>query len=100
MARRWARSRASRRRNDRAARRARADLDRLTAVPGAAGEWTAVAAAPDRPETAVLAGGDPKPALVALEQLVRAHPGYPRAIGAMLVIARGWERDGDAARAL
>jgi hypothetical protein len=83
----------------RLAERARADLARLSSVTGG-GRWDEVAAAHDRLAGAIRSGGDPKPALAALARLVSANPGYPRATSAVLVIAEGWERDGDAERAL
>jgi hypothetical protein len=82
------------------ARRARGDLARLGGMAGARGEWAEVAAVHDRLEARLGQPGDPKPALAELEALVDAHPGYPRAAGAMIAIARGRERDGDADRAL
>lgn len=86
--------------DDQLAKRARGDLARLDAIAGATGQWSAVAAAHEKLVARIAAPGDPKPALADLEALVRANPGYPRAATAMLVIAGGWERDGDFARAL
>jgi hypothetical protein len=80
-------------------RRAKAELDRLAAIAGAGGEWAQVAIEHERLEAAA-AHGDPKPALRALEALVRANPGYPRANAVRLAIGHGWERDGDTERAL
>lgn len=81
-------------------RRARNDLARITGFAGNTGEHAAVAAAHERLVPQLTAGGDPKPALVELEALVRAHPRYPRAPMLMVTIARAWEREGDADRAL
>lgn len=80
--------------------RASADLARISAFTGAAGQWNQVAAEHARLVAGLEVGGDPKPALRQLEALVRAHPQYPRAVLVMLEIARGWQRDGDLARAL
>jgi hypothetical protein len=80
-------------------RRARAELDRIASIAGGAGQWAAVVAEHERLETATM-HGDPKPALHGLESLVRAHSDYPRATSVRLAIARGWERDGNEARAL
>jgi hypothetical protein len=83
------------------ARRARLELARLGGLAGSAGEWTAVAAEHERLVAALLhTTGDPRPTLRALEQLARAHAGYPRASSLMLAIAAGWERDGDPGAAL
>jgi predicted negative regulator of RcsB-dependent stress response len=81
-------------------RRARAEHARLAAIGGPSGEWAAVAAQHDRLVEAIQ-HGDPKPALRELAALVDANPSYPRAVLAMLAIARAYERDGDidAARA-
>lgn len=75
-------------------RRAQAELARL-----GGGTWDAVAAEHERLESAA-ATGDPKPALAALAALVHDHPDYPRVVDVELAIARGWQRDGDPARAL
>jgi tetratricopeptide (TPR) repeat protein len=79
------------------ARRANAALARLTPLES----WTAV----DDAHQALVdriqhPAGDPKLALCELGAIVLASPGYPRALAAMLALARGWERDGaiDAAR--
>ncbi|HEY1552631.1 MAG TPA: hypothetical protein VGG28_32605, partial [Kofleriaceae bacterium] len=80
------------------ARRANAALARLTPLES----WTAIddahQALVDRIQRPA---GDPKLALCELGAIVLASPGYPRALAAMLALARGWERDGgiDAARA-
>jgi hypothetical protein len=44
--------------------------------------------------------GDPHQVLTGLEQLARAHPGYPRAAMLMVAIATGWELEGDSERAI
>jgi tetratricopeptide (TPR) repeat protein len=86
--------------DDRLARRARGELARLAEAAGDTGQWAHVAVAHEQLEQQVAQGGDPKPALAQLEALVAANPGYPRAWAVMVVIAGGWERDGDAARAI
>jgi hypothetical protein len=79
---------------------ARADLARLTALTDG-GRWDRVAAEHDRLAGQLAATtGDPVPALTALEALVVASPGYPRAASAVLTVAQGWERDGDADHAI
>jgi hypothetical protein len=79
--------------------RARAALDRLAGETGG-GRWDAVAREHDRLLADAMGGGDPRAALVALEELVRASPGYPRATMLRLAIAAGWEREGRGARAI
>lgn len=79
--------------------RARAALGRLAAATGG-GRWDAVAREHDRLLAAANAGGDPRAALEALEALVRASPGYPRATMLRLAVGRGWEREGEAARGI
>lgn len=79
--------------------RARAALDRLAAATGG-GRWDAVARQDTRLVAEASAGGDPRAALAALEELVRANPGYPRATMLRLAIGRGWEREGHGARAI
>jgi tetratricopeptide (TPR) repeat protein len=86
--------------DDQLARRAHGDLARLAGVAGATGQWGAVAAQHDRLEARLGASGDPKPTLRELEAMIEANPGYPRAWSAMIAVAHGWERDGDAGRAL
>ena len=81
-------------------RRARNELERITSFTGSTGEWTAVAAEHERLAPSLHTRGDPRPALEALERLVRAHPRYPRAPMLMVALASGWEREGDADRAL
>ena len=82
------------------ARRARGELDRVSRFTGGAGQWTQVAADHERVSNRLVAGGDPKPALRELEALVEQHPGYPRAADAMILIAQGWQRDGEGDRAI
>ena len=86
--------------DEQAARRARAELARIERAAGTHGEWDAVAAQHDTLEARVLRDADPKPALHELEQLVEKSPGYIRASTAMIAIAHGWQREGDAERAL
>jgi len=81
-------------------RRARAELARITNFAGSAGEWNAVAAEHERLAPAIGSGGDPRPTLVKLEQLVDRNPRYPRAAMVMVLIAQGWERDGEPSRAV
>ena len=81
--------------DDALARRARAARARIVSFTGPGGEWAAVAAQHEKLVERIQAGGDPKPALRELATLVEANPRYPRAVLAMLVLARGWERDGD-----
>lgn len=83
------------------ARRARLELGRLTGVAGDTGQWNAVAAEHERLLKVLAAtGGDPQATLRALEALADQHAGYPRRASLMIAIARGWERDGDASRAV
>ena len=79
-------------------RRLRADLARLGKLTGDGG-WSAVAAEHDRLITEAADGDDPTAELEALERLVRAHPGYPRAPVVRWAIARGWDQEGEPARA-
>lgn len=81
-------------------RRARNDLARIVALAGRGGEWAAVAAEHQRLATDIAGGGDPTPALVRLEGLARAHPGYPRAVAVRIALARAWEQEDEVARAL
>jgi hypothetical protein len=81
-------------------RRARNELARIASFAGSGGEWTAVAAEHERLAPGLQRRGDPRPALRELEQLVRAHPGYPRAPMLMVAIAGGWEREGEGERAI
>lgn len=85
--------------DDRLAARARSELARLIETTGG-GQWDTVAAEHERLESLVYGGRDPQPALRDLEALVTAHPNYPRRVGVVLVIAEGWEREGQAARAI
>ena len=86
--------------DEQAVRRARGDIERLAAMVGAGGEWNAVAATHDRLAERIRGPGDPTQALRELETLVRRHHGYPRAAMAMLVLARGWESEGEPERAI
>lgn len=86
--------------DEHAVRRARTDIERLAAIAGGAGEWGRVAAAHEELAQQIARPGDPVPALRELEALVRANPTYPRAAPAMLALARGWQLEGDADRAL
>jgi hypothetical protein len=56
--------------------------------------WTDVDDAHDRLVDMIQRPGDPKLGLALLGALVLANPTYPRALPAMLALARGWERDG------
>lgn len=80
----------------RLAERARGDLARLTALA----DWSTVSAEHERLLPAVNNIGDPRPALVKLEELARTNPRYPRAAMLMLQIAAGWEREGEDDRAV
>jgi tetratricopeptide (TPR) repeat protein len=80
-------------------RRARARLEQITRATGAGGEWSAVAARHDELLRAAAGAEDPTPSIEALEALVRASPGYPRAHDARIWIADSWLRQGDGARA-
>ncbi len=75
--------------------RAHAGLARL-----GASAWDAVAADHDRLVRSLDDRGDPRPALASLEALARAHPTYPRGTSLRLALARGWEANGDADRAI
>jgi hypothetical protein len=79
--------------------RARAALDRLAGATGG-GRWDAVAREDERLLAEAMGGGDPRAALVALEELVQRSPGYPRATMLRLAIAAGWEREGHGGRAI
>jgi tetratricopeptide (TPR) repeat protein len=82
-------------------RRAQTALARLAATTGDRGQWDAVVVRHDALEAEIMGGtGDPKPAIGELEALVGAHPDYPGATAARLVIAQGWQRDGEAARGI
>lgn len=81
-------------------RRAKGELGRLAAATGASGEWTAIAAEHDRLVARLYANGDPRAALSALGELVRANPGYPRRVTAMMTLASVWEREGEGATAI
>jgi hypothetical protein len=77
------------------ARRANAALARL--VPA---RWTDVDDAHQVLVDRIQAPGDPQLALCELGAVIASSPGYPRAFATMLVLARGWELEGneDAAR--
>ncbi|HSK00580.1 MAG TPA: hypothetical protein VK932_05040, partial [Kofleriaceae bacterium] len=79
--------------------RARTALARLADTTGG-GRWDAVAREHDRLLAAANAGGDPRAALAALEELVRANPAYPRATTLRIAVGRGWEREGHGGRAI
>jgi tetratricopeptide (TPR) repeat protein len=85
--------------DDALVRRSRATLRRLAAAT-TRGQWDAVKRDHERLATAIFGGGDPRSALEELEQLARANPNYPRATNLWLVLARGWEMEGDGSRAL
>ncbi|HEY3806126.1 MAG TPA: hypothetical protein VGL61_26165 [Kofleriaceae bacterium] len=73
------------------ARRVAAALVRLAPLVS----WTDVDAAHESLVDAIShPRGDPKLPLEELGALVLASPGYPRALSAVLALARGWERDG------
>ncbi|MDB4955541.1 MAG: hypothetical protein JWO36_3110 [Myxococcales bacterium] len=86
--------------DDQLSRRARGELDRIARFTGATGQWTQVATEHEKLADRIVAKGDPRSALRELEALIEAHPQYPRAADAMLVIAGGWERDGAADHAI
>lgn len=85
--------------DDQLVRRARASLARLDAVTGA-GRWDAVRREHERLVADAFDGDDPRAELAALEALLAANPDYPRANDIRRAIARGWEQEGDTARAL
>jgi tetratricopeptide (TPR) repeat protein len=85
--------------DSRLVRRAQARLDQMTRATGAGGEWSAAAARHDAILRAAADAEDPTPSIQALEALVRASPGYPRAHDARIWIADSWLRQGDGARA-
>ena len=72
------------------ARRIAASLVRIAPLVS----WTDVDTAHDRLVDVIQRPGDPKLGLAMLGALVLANPTYPRALPAMLALARGWERDG------
>ena len=73
--------------------------NRLAAATGA-GRWDAVARERDRLLAEASGGGDPRAALAALEELAGANPAFPGAAMLRLAIGRGWEREGEGARAI
>jgi tetratricopeptide (TPR) repeat protein len=88
------------RRDEVLVRRARAALARLAKATGD-GRWDAVKREHDRLASRILgAPGDPREELAELERLARANPEYPRVAHAWLVVAQGWEREGEGGRAL
>jgi tetratricopeptide (TPR) repeat protein len=80
-------------------RRARGNLARLEQLTGG-GTWSAVAAEHQRLATDIGDGGDPTRALEQLEVLVRANPGYPRAVAVHVALARAWETEDEVERGL
>jgi hypothetical protein len=82
------------------ARRARAELARLTSIGGATGEWDAVAAEHERLIPLLRAPGDPTPTLKALEALAKANPRYPRVAILMTSLGLAWELEGDEGRSI
>ncbi len=83
--------------DDGLARRSRATLERLSAMTGA-GQWDAVTRQHEQLASRAASGDDPSEELEALEALVRANPGYPRATAIQLAIARGWEEEAQVTR--
>jgi tetratricopeptide (TPR) repeat protein len=86
--------------DEQAIRRARADLQRLAAVVGNSGEWSDVAERHEQLLARSRQPGDPAPALRELEELARENPRYPRTAMLLVATAQGWERNGDAERAI
>ena len=84
--------------DDRLVARARGALARIEELGGE--QWDAVRAGHERLASEINGGGDPRPALRELAELVRANPVYPRANVARLTIAMGWESEGDREAAL
>ncbi len=80
-------------------RRAKATLERLAASTGG-GAWDAIARDHERLAERILGGGDPRVALAELEQLAQGNPEYPQVASAWIVVAQGWEREGDGGLAL
>lgn len=78
--------------------RAKAALARIAEQGGA--QWDAVRAEHERLTSEINGAGDPRAALAALGDLMRANPAYPRANLARLAIAQGWEGEGESAVAL
>ncbi|MDX2092368.1 MAG: hypothetical protein SFX73_31180 [Kofleriaceae bacterium] len=85
--------------DDKQVERAKAALARLASDTGL-GEWDAVSREHERLVSAAFGGGDPQDDLVALEALVATHPRYPRINAIRLALGRGWEEEGERARAL
>lgn len=84
--------------DDRLVARAKGALARIEELGGE--RWDAVRMAHERLASAINGGGDPRPGLRELAELVRANPQYPRANLARLTIAMGWETEGDRDAAL
>lgn len=85
--------------NEQVLRRARAALARVNAAT-AGGTADAAAREHARLLRDVYDGGDTHAPLEALEALARANPDYPKRVDLALAIARGWELEGEGARAL
>jgi tetratricopeptide (TPR) repeat protein len=81
------------------AKRARGMRDRLDTITGG-GEWTEVARRHEALATEVLGDGEPQDALAGLEAIVRENPRYPRVQAVRVLLAKAWEREGDAERAV
>ncbi|CAN5892881.1 hypothetical protein BH11MYX3_BH11MYX3_08980 [soil metagenome] len=84
--------------DDRLVARARGALARIAEQGGQ--EWDAVRADHERLVSEIYGGGDPTAALNELGAVIHANPTYPRANGARLAIALGWESEGDRSTAL
>lgn len=85
--------------SSRQSRRARARVAALEQAIGPGGEWLAVAEAHERIVRGATGEQDPRGAIAALEALVAAHPGYPRAHAARIWIGEAWLRAGFPGRA-
>jgi predicted negative regulator of RcsB-dependent stress response len=81
-------------------RRAKRDLERLTELTGAGGEWSAVSARHDQLISALASGGDPTSRLEELESIAKANPGYPRGVALRIALARAWDQEDEADRAV
>jgi hypothetical protein len=84
--------------DERLVARARSALARIASLT-ADGRWDAVTREHERLVSVVFGGDDPQVELAALEQLVTLHPDYPRVNAIRLALGRGWEAEGDRARA-
>lgn len=80
-------------------KRAQGMRDRLVEVTGG-GRWTEQARRHEELATIALGDGEPQAALRELEQLARANPTYPRLQAIRLTLAKAWEREGEAGRAI